>query len=209
MKNRTCIILAGGSAERFGRDKGLLELGGKPLVLHVYEKVREQVDEVIAVVGSAEQKRAYSQVFPPEVDIQIDVKDENCPLLGALTGFAHANGAYSVLLPCDTPFISTAVIELLFEASHRVDASIPRWPNGYIEPLQAVYHTRTALSAAEEAVRKGERRMQSMISQLRRVRYFSTIVLREFDPNLLTFFNVNTIMDLKKAEVLIKARRRR
>ncbi|KYH39606.1 MAG: putative molybdopterin-guanine dinucleotide biosynthesis protein A [Candidatus Bathyarchaeota archaeon B63] len=209
MKNRTCIILAGGSAERFGRDKGLLELGGRPLVLHVFERVRELVDEVIAVVGSEEQKTEYSSVFPQGVKIHVDIKDGESPLIGALTGLARASGSYSLLLPCDAPFISTEVIDLLFEASIGVDASIPRWPNGYIEPLQAVYRTRTALSAAEEAVDRGELRMRSMISRLRRVRYFSTMVLRELDPDLLTFFNVNTIMDLKRAEALMRARRSR
>jgi len=207
MKKRTGIILAGGAAERFGCDKGLLDLAGKPLVLHVFDRIKDQVDEVIVIVGSAEQKRAYSRVFPPEIEIHIDVEKETCPLLGALTGFANADGAYSVLLPCDTPFISKEVIELLFEASSNVDAAIPRWPNGYIEPLQAVYHTRSALSAAKEAVLKGEWRMRSMISLLRSVRYFSTIVLRKLDSNLLTFFNVNTIGDLKRARSLMKTGR--
>ncbi|HIE18911.1 TPA: molybdenum cofactor guanylyltransferase [Candidatus Bathyarchaeota archaeon] len=204
MKKRIGIILAGGTAERFGSDKGLLELAGKPLVLHVFDRIKGQVDEVIVVVGSTEQKKAYSKIFPSETKIHIDMEKENCPLIGALTGFANADGVYSILLPCDTPFISKDVIELLFEASSNVDAAIPRWPNGYIEPLQAVYHTRSALSAAKEALKKGKRRMRSMISLLHGVRYFSTLALREIDYNLLTFFNVNTTLDLKKASRLIK-----
>jgi len=207
MKKRTGIILAGGAAERFGCDKGLVELAGKPLVLHVFDRIRDQVDEVIVVVGSAEQKEAYSEILPSEIDVYIDAEKGSCPLIGALTGFTNASGAYSILLPCDTPFISKDVIELLFEASHKVDATIPRWPNGYIEPLQAVYHTGSALSAAKQAVMNGERRMRSMISLLHSVRYFSTIVLREINPDLLTFFNVNTIQDLKRAENIMKSRR--
>jgi len=207
MKKRTGIILAGGTAERFGCDKGLLELAEKPLVLHVFDRIKNQVDEVIVVVGSNEQEKAYSKVFPSETKIQIDVEKSDCPLIGALTGLANANGTYSILLPCDTPFISKDVIELLFEASFNVDATIPRWPNGYIEPLQAVYHTRSALSAAKEAVMKGKRRMQSMISLLHGVRYLSTIVLREIDSDLLTFFNVNTPIDLKRAKKIIKNRK--
>ena len=159
------------------------------------------------VVGSTEQKKLYSKVLPSEIDIQMDVEKKDCPLIGALTGFANANGDYSVLLPCDTPFISKDVIRLLFEASSNVDATIPRWPNGYIEPLQAVYHTGSALSAAKKAVMNGKRRMRSMISLLHGVRYISTIVLREIDSDLLTFFNVNTLIDLKRAKSIIKTRR--
>jgi len=207
MKKRTGIILAGGNSKRFGCDKGLLELAGKPLILYVFDRVEDQVDEVITVVGSADQKRAYAKILPSEVEIHIDIESGSCPLIGALTGLANADGAYSIILPCDTPFISKEVIELLFEASFRVDAVIPRWPNGYIEPLQAVYHTRSALSAARTAVMNGKRRMQSMISLLRAVRYFSTIVLKEIDSDLLTFFNINTPLDLEKARNLMKTRR--
>ena len=206
MKKRTGIILAGGMAGRFGCDKGLVELAGKPLVLHVFDRIKDQADEVIVVVGSAKQREAYSKIFPSEIEIQIDVEEESCPLIGALTGFANANGTYSVLLPCDTPFISKEVIEFLFEVSSKVDATIPRWPNGYIEPLQAVYHTGSALSAAKKAVMNGELRMQSMISLLHGVRYISTIVLRQIDPDLLTFFNVNTPLDLGKARSIMKTR---
>ena len=207
MKKRTGIILAGGTAERFGCDKGLLELAGKPLILHVFNRIRDQVDEVIVVVGSLEQKKAYSKVFPSEIEIHIDAEKENCPLIGAMMGFAKAHGAYSLLLPCDTPFISKEVIELLFEASSNVDAVIPRWPNGYIEPLQAVYHTGSAFSAAKKAIMNNRRRMKSMISLLHGVRYISTIALKEFDHDLLTFFNVNTPIDLRRAESLIKTRK--
>jgi len=206
MKERTGIILAGGTAERLGCDKGLVELNEKPLVLHVFDRIKDLVDEVIVVVSSAEQKGMYREILPSETIIHIDVKGEKCPLIGALTGFANANGTYSALLPCDTPFVSQDIIKLLFEVAFNVDAVIPRWPNGYIEPLQAVYHTSSAFSAAKKAVIRGIYRMQSMISLLRSVRYFSTIVLKEFDSDLLTFFNVNSLIDLKRAERVIKLR---
>lgn len=202
----TAIILAGGFSERFGQDKGLVRMAGDPLVLYVLRKAREAVEEVIVVVSSSGQREAYSSLLPNWTRILVDIKDSQSPLVGALTGFADARGDYSILLPCDTPFISGEVIRLLFEMSQGMDATIPRWPNGYVEPLQAVYRTDSALKAAEEAVKKGEARLMSMISLLRRVRYLSTEAIKEIDPSLITFFNVNTQMDLRKAEELIKQR---
>ncbi|MEM2915085.1 MAG: molybdenum cofactor guanylyltransferase [Candidatus Bathyarchaeia archaeon] len=136
---KTAIILAGGYSERFGKDKGLIFLSDKPLVVHVFEKICKIVDEIIVVVNSVGQRDIYSPLFSEETKTLVDIEDSHCSLVGALTGFMNATGDYSVLLPCDTPFISREVIEMLFDISSNMNAVIPRWPNGYIEPLQAVY----------------------------------------------------------------------
>ncbi|MGQ9529796.1 MAG: molybdenum cofactor guanylyltransferase, partial [Candidatus Bathycorpusculaceae bacterium] len=100
--------------------------------------------------------------------------------------------------------ISKSIISLLFELCPNKNAVIPRWPNGYIEPLQAVYCTKPALEAAEKAFGEDRLNMQSMVDKLRGVRYISTIVLRQLDPELRSFFNVNTPIDLRRAELLLK-----
>jgi len=204
---RTAIILAGGFSRRFGKDKGLVELAGKPLVLHVFDRICSIVDEVLVIVSSDHQKRSYSPFFPADTKIFVDVCELQSPLVGALTGFINASGDYSVLLPCDAPFVSGKVLELLFEVSFGVDAVIPRWPNGYIEPLQAVYKTNSAVAAAKSAIQAGEVRPLSMISRLDRVRYLSTIVIDQLSSGLTSFFNINTLADLKKAEKIVEESR--
>jgi molybdopterin-guanine dinucleotide biosynthesis protein A len=200
---KTAIILAGGLSERFGQDKGLVQLAGKPLVWHVFQRASHVVDEVLVVISSLHKKESYSQVLPG-TQVLLDIKDQRTPLVGALTGLKNAQGCYSVLLPSDVPFVSEDVLKLLFEVSSGMDAVIPRWPNGYIEPLQAVYKTSSALTAAEKAIQRGEVRPLNMIMLLSKVRYISTLVIQQIDPELTTFFNVNTRNDLKKAEELIK-----
>ena len=112
-------------------------------------------------------------------------------------------GKYSLLLPCDTPFVLNQIVSLLLELCSKKDAAIPRWPNGYLEPLQAAYNTKSALTAANKALKDNKLNMRSMISHLGNVRYISTSVLRRLDPELKTFFNINTPKDLKKAEHLL------
>jgi hypothetical protein len=63
------------------------------------------------------------------------------------------------------------------------------------------------LEAAKTAVNEGRRDMRAMIEKMRGVRYISTMVIQQLDPDLRTFFNVKTSMDLKKAGVMIKPRR--
>lgn len=200
---KTAIILAGGLSERFGQDKGLVPLAGKPLVWHVFQRASQVVDEVLVVVSSSQKRESYSQVLPG-TRVLLDIEERQTPLIGALTGLKNARGRYSVLLPSDAPFVSEEVLRLLFEVSPGMNAVIPRWPNGYIEPLQAVYKTSSALTAAEEAIRRGEVRPLNMIMLLSKVRYISTLVIQHIDPELRTFFNINTRNDLKKAEELLK-----
>lgn len=198
-----CIILAGGFSKRFGRDKGLVKLKGKSLVTYLLEKVAKVVDEKVIVVGSEAQRDAFSPLFKHVADVIADKYDGHSPLIGALTGFETVQSEYSLLLPCDTPFLSSEIATLLVESCMGRSAVIPRWPNGWIEPLQAVYHTKSAITATRKALNQGKMDVRSMISYLRSIRYISTVVLQKLDPELLTFFNINTLADLRKAESML------
>ena len=204
MLQSSAVILAGGFSRRFGQDKALVVLTGKPLILHVIDRVSEVVDEVLVVVSSETQKNTFETILEKKATLVIDKDDSQSPLVGAITGFEMSNAKYSLLLPCDTPLVSTQIIQFLLDMGANKSAAIPRWPNGYIEPLQAVYRTESALTAARSALKQGRLNMKSMIDNLRGVRYVSTMVLDQLEPDLLTFFNVNTPEDLKKAEALLK-----
>ncbi len=198
----SAIILAGGFSKRFGRDKGLIELNGKPLILHVLDKVAGVVKEIVVVVSSHAQKGRLQGVLGHRASVVVDKQEVQSPLIGAVTGFDHAQGEYSLLLPCDTPFLSSSVAQLLLELCTKKAAVIPKWPNGYVEPLQAAYHTESVLRSARIVLKEGKRNLRSMIAHLNGVRYISTTVLRARDPELLTFFNINTTDDLRKAEAI-------
>lgn len=204
MLKNSAIILAGGFSRRFGRDKGLVVLSGKPLILHVIDRVSKVVDEILVVVSSLEQKNKFQTILGGKTNLAIDKDDYQSPLVGALTGFENTNAEYSLLLPCDTPLVSIRIVHFLLDICTNSSAAIPVWPSSYIEPLQAVYHTESALTAAKTALNKGKMNMRSMINNLKRVQYISTVLLEQLEPNLLTFFNINTPQDLKKAEDLIK-----
>ena len=176
----------------------------KPLILHIIERISKVVDDILVVVSSAEQKNKFERILGEKAKLVIDKEDSQSPLVGAITGLESANAEYSLLLPCDTPFISSQIVQFLLDMCINRSASIPRWPNGYIEPLQAVYRTESALAAARRALKHGKMNMRSMINDLNGVRYVSTMVLQKLEPDLLTFFNINTPQDLKKAELILK-----
>jgi len=202
---KTAVILAGGFSRRFGQDKGLLMLMGKPLILHVLDKVSTIVNQVLVIVSSKSQDKAFTQILSSDVEVVVDKYKTQSPLVGALSGFKKARGEYCLLLPCDTPLISIQVISLLLDLCINNDAVIPRWPNKYIEPLQAAYRTEPALVAAESALKGNKRRMHSMVTHLRKINYVPTTKLKQIDPKLTTFLNINTPKDMRKAEETLLA----
>ncbi len=200
----SAIVVAGGISKRFGQDKGVVTLAGKPFIHHVLDKLNTIVDEIIIIVNSEEQKKTLTQAIHKKTRVMVDKVNVHTSLAGALTGFEAVQNEYTLLLPCDTPFISPEILNFLLEVCANRSAAIPRWPNGNIEPLHAAYHAQTAAEAASAAIKSGKLDMRSMIQGMRNVRYISTIVLQQFNPKLTTFFNINTLNDLRQAEAIVK-----
>jgi molybdopterin-guanine dinucleotide biosynthesis protein A len=206
--DRSAIILAEGSKGKFAEDRGLLKLGGKPLVNHVVDAVEGMVDEVLVVTSSKEQTELYAKtISSANVRFAISIDESKEPLAGSLTGFEAAQGEYSLLLPFNVPFVSKAVVSLLFDCIIGKAAVIPRWPDRQIEPCRAVYRTEQALAAAEEALSSGEVEVEAIVNKMRGVRYLSTLVMEQLDPDFRTFFQVKSSLDLKKAMMMAKPRK--
>jgi molybdopterin-guanine dinucleotide biosynthesis protein A len=205
--NRSAVVLAEGFSSRFGQNKESLEVRGKPLLGHVVNAVDAFVDEVIVVTDTAELAKEYAALVGPDVKFAVNVEEAKGLLADVLTGLTAAQGKHCLFLPSDTPFVSPNVVELLFDLCHGKTAVIPRWPNQEIEPLPAVYHTKSALEATRIAVGEGKFDLESMVEHLGGVRYLSTLVLQELDPDLKTFFTVNSPVDLKMAETFASPRK--
>jgi molybdopterin-guanine dinucleotide biosynthesis protein A len=203
MIQASIAILAGGQSNRFQRPKALAEIAGKPLVLHTYEACKVHSDEVFVIVHTKEDRAQFAKFFPQD-QIVVDILPEPiCPLVGAITAFKHASNPYTQLLPCDSPLIHPIFFEILWSMVEDYQAAVPRWPNGWIEPLHSVYHTETAARIAEQCLAANEIRMRTLIAALNPVIYLSTSALQRFDQKLRTFLNVNTPADLQKLKKIL------
>jgi len=202
----SAIILSGGESKRFGQDKGLFKVFQKPLISFVIEKVKPFINELL-IVTKRRSANTYSSLFP-STRILVDEYDSQGALAGIATGLRHARGTYSYVLPNDTPLLSDKVLALLRDSSHDHDAVIPRWPSGYLEPLQAIYQTQAAARAALLSTEEENFRLRNMISHLDDVKYISTVTLEQYDPNLRTFFNINQVDDLHEIRHLLALERR-
>ena len=182
------------------RDKGLLDLAGEPMVCRVVEGVSGVVDEVLVVVGSAEQHRGYSDVLGDRVEVLTDVYGDGSPLVGAITGLRRARGEFAMITACDMPFVSPDVVRWLFAEAEGYDGATFEWPNGWIEPFFSVYRVEPSLRIAGELFEERNMRLRMILRRLPDVSHVPIGSLRERDPDLLTLFDVDTAEAIVEAE---------
>lgn len=200
------LILAGGRGNRIGGRKALLKIGDRSLISYVIEAALEFSDEIIVVIGREDDAESFRDLLSSQLRIVSDIASGKGPLVGIYSGLRHLRSDYSVVLPCDSPLIKVGLMRYLIERAEGLDAAVPIWPNGYIDPLHSVYRVEAAMRAAEESI-EGERlRVNSMVEGLERVAYVPVEELKRFDPGLLTFFNINNPIDLRVAEGFLSER---
>jgi molybdopterin-guanine dinucleotide biosynthesis protein A len=196
-------VLAGGESSRFGSSKALAVLAGKPLISHVTRRLSKVVDEILIIIGRGESRAEYEAVLPSSIRVMNDEQEGKTPLIGFVTGLKVARSNYSLVSACDIPFVNEQVVELLFQRASGADAAIPRWRKGDIEPLEAVYRTASTLEAARATLVPSGLPLREMIRKLAQVVYVSVEdEVARVDPDLRTFFNVNTKEDMASAERL-------
>ncbi|MDD2777432.1 MAG: molybdenum cofactor guanylyltransferase [Methanocellales archaeon] len=194
---RSAIILAGGKSTRINTNKSMAQIGNKKMIEHVLDNVSGIVDEVLVVAGNIGQREKISTVICG-ARITYDSVLGYGPVAGILAGLQCAKGEYALVVACDMPFINPAVVDFLFSLAEGYDAVVPIWPDGNIEPLHAIYKRKSTIKACEGAIQKDDRRIISPLKALSRIRYVSIEEIKEIDPELRTFINVNTMADLER-----------
>jgi molybdopterin-guanine dinucleotide biosynthesis protein A len=103
-----------------GIDKGLADLAGRPMVAHVLDRLRPQVDGVI--VNANRHLDAYRAFgFPVVADAEGDYPG---PLAGFAAGLAAAPTGWLVTVPCDCPLLPTDLVRRLRAAQADSGADI-------------------------------------------------------------------------------------
>jgi molybdenum cofactor guanylyltransferase len=197
---RSAVILAGGAGSRLGKEKSLIEFDGRPLIQWSVEKLAPFVDDVVVVARGPEQAGLLEDLIP-DAAITRDGISGYGPVAGLAAGMGQARNEYVLAIGCDLPFLNVDVIDLLFELAEGWEAAVPTRENGMMEPLHSVYKRDALLSACQRAMESGERRIRAPLSMLR-VKCVAVELLKNLDPELLTFFNLNTRDDLDLARCL-------
>lgn len=173
-----------------GAAKPGLEVGGIPLVERVLAAATAVVDRVV-LVGKAGDESPL-----PGLPWVVDDHPEPCALAGVVTALRHAGDRPVLVLACDLPFL---VPDLLRRLLHESGAAPVRLPeiSGRFEPLVALYRP-AALAPLTEALAEGRLALHQEVAALNPDRVAESI-LREVDPDLVSFVNVNDRSDLAAA----------
>lgn len=194
--NLAGYVLAGGGSTRFGQDKALVEVGGKPMLARMVELLRGVTKEakVVAVHGKYE---GFG------VEIVEDRWPGEGPLGGIITALEDAAGSaaraeWNLILSCDMPFLTHEWLGFLTERGVKSKAQVvlPYSTHGP-EPLCACYRTDAAgalRAAFQSGVRKVTQGLQHVTTEV-----LDEAEWKRFDSAGRLFWNMNTQADYEEA----------
>ena len=211
------VVLAGGRASRLGGTKATADLGGKPLLAYPLEALaaaglapfvvakpdtdlrgrpEARLPGQRSTAPSAPGQRSTAGEGIGEVEIVTEPAEPVHPLTGIVAALRHARRPL-VVLGCDFPFVSAALIRVLAEAPEPL--VVPA-PGGDAQPLVARWAP--ALLPELEAALAREEPLRRTVAALS-PRLLGDAELAAFGDPARAFFNVNTEADLRAAADLL------
>ena len=191
------IILAGGRSLRLGYDKILETVGGRSLLEKVVDSVAPLSSDIIVV--TAEERSIPHLVDYPDLRVVTDILPGKGPLGGIYTGLRVSTTFCNIVVAADMPFLNQGLLRYMVWLAEGFDLVAPR-VGDQAEPLHSVY-TRGCIGTIERMLEQGTLGVHKLLS-LVNVRYVEMEEIVRFDPDRLSFFNVNTMKDLELAREL-------
>jgi molybdopterin-guanine dinucleotide biosynthesis protein A len=196
----TSIILAGGKSLRLGRSKFLETIEDKSLIQWVVDRLAVLSTEIIIATARGEAIPCSSAV---EIKTVADIYPGKGPLAGIYSGLMAASSPRAIVVGCDTPFLSTGLLEYMTQTSPTFDIAVPRIKDK-VEPLCAVY-SKNCLAPIQDLLERNELQIIKLFSMVK-VKYVGEDEIDSFDPEHLSFFNINSQDDLTRARRLATER---
>jgi len=182
---------------RLGHDKALEIFDNRILLERVVCNL-SLLDSNIIIVTAREQSFPQLTGYP-KLRIVTDTYPEKGPLGGIYTGLAVSGSFRNLVVACDMPLLNQALLHYMIQVSADFDLVVPRLGD-MVEPLHAIY-SKNCLSPVEALLREGNLRVSELFP-LVKVRYVEAEEINRFDPRHLSFFNINTKVDLEIAKEL-------
>jgi len=139
MSRIAAAILAAGTSSRLGTPKQLLELGGRPVLAHTVDAVKQSGADLILVALGHEQARIQASVDLDGVTVVSNPRyaDGQSTSVVALVCELPKDVDAAVFVLGDQPLVEPAVIDALIDAYRTAAAAIaqPRYEEGRGNPI--------------------------------------------------------------------------
>jgi len=165
------LILAGGEGRRMaGRDKGLITLADKPLVEYTIECMRPLVDDLsLSCNRNRELYQGYQLPCLSDEPTEQESKSYQGPMAGLASGLKHAQQEWLLVMPCDTPLMTTEVMSQLLislenkDPQQEVQAII--FAHQGLQPLHGLYHC-SMLPIFEQCLAENKNALQRLLRSM-------------------------------------------
>lgn len=189
-----------------GREKGLLAVGGEPLIVRTARVVEPLVSEV-TVVGPPERYASLGLRAIADQDIAgLGGKEAvRAPLVGIATALSATKAPWNLILACDLPYLTAEWLGWLLARAIVSEAQIvvPRSPGG-LEPLAAVYRMECAAGIVA-ALQRGIRKVTDAMIEFR-MECLSESDWTGHDPGGRVLRNMNAPSDYEEAKKWIETK---
>lgn len=182
------VILAGGKSSRFGSNKALALVKGKPMIRHAMDMLETLFPEHLLVTNSPEEYSFTGWNITP------DIYPGCGPLAGIHAALTRVKSEKIFVVGCDMPYIKAEVIRFICDRyDNNADAVIPETSNG-LEPLHGLYH-KNCIEQLSTDLQLGQRRVHQFFAKMKTVIIpWEQIAL--LDPEQTSFQNINHLHDL-------------
>ncbi len=190
------IVLAGGKSQRMGTDKARLVLpDGRPVILSVVEVLKSICGEVVVVT---EATGRYADLALPARRVT-DIVPGCGPMGGLHAGLRAIDAPFALAVACDMPFLNPRLLRYMADLPRDYEALVPsiggRW-----QPLHSIY-AKACLATVENLLTRDLLALTDLLSRVRmRTLPFATV--QRFDPEGLSFLNLNEPDDLMRVRAV-------
>jgi molybdopterin-guanine dinucleotide biosynthesis protein A len=184
------VILAGGLARRMNnQDKGLVNFKGRPMISYAISALSPMVDQLI--INANRNMEQYRRFGLPVVADQTDSFDG--PLAGVLAAMIYADADVLVVMPCDSPLVTTEHLEKLLSTRAEQNADVAVAFDG--ERLHPVFLAikSTLKNSLEAYLASGQRKIDLWLER-------QNMVKADFSDTPEVFMNINTMNELTAQE---------
>jgi molybdopterin-guanine dinucleotide biosynthesis protein A len=197
------IVVAGGSGTRLGgADKAGLMLDGRTFLDRVIGAIEGSVDEIVVVAAEGQDLPLDAAAWSVPVRLIRDSAACQGPLAALADGLRAAAPSHpeaAVVVSCDVPKLTSAVVRLLAEAvtdaDDECDWVVPH-VGGHPQVLVSAMRM-TMLPAIETHLASGRRDVRGLLEKVR-TRRLDEPRLRQADSSLESFRDVDTHDDLRR-----------